>query len=59
MRMVLVWIDKYKDTVSKTFSYHKLLTTGDFILTVNYSRHYYNRSEILAPFNTNFNSFWK
>ena len=27
---------KYKDTVSKTFSYHKLLTTGDFIL-IGYS----------------------
>ena len=30
---------KYKDTVSKTFPYHKLLTIGDFILT-NTSRSY-------------------
>ena len=28
--------EDYKDTVSKTFSYHKLLTTGDFILSDNY-----------------------
>ena len=62
----LNWEDcnKYKDTVSKTFTYHKLLTTGDFILEDN--RPYYKRSNQLAPFNTyvklintNFNSFWK
>ena len=35
----LDWEDrnKYNDTVSKTFSYHKLLTTGDFILTETFS----------------------
>ena len=57
----LNWEDrkKYKDTVSKTFSYHKLLSTSDFILKDSLSIHYYNHSETLAPFNTNFNSFWK
>ena len=56
----LNWKDcnKYKDTVSKTFSYHKLLTTGDFILKDSLPIHYYNR-KTLAAFNTNFNSFWK
>ena len=48
--------NKYKDTVSKTFSYHKLLTTGDFILEDEDDRslHYYNRFQTLAP-----NSLWK
>ena len=50
--------NKYKNTVSKTFSYHKLLTTGDFILKDD-NLFYYNRFQKLAPFNTNFNSFWK
>ena len=49
---------KLKDTVSKTFSYHKVLTTGDFILKNDHPCHY-KCSEILVPFNTNFNSFWK
>ena len=55
------WEDcnKYKDTLSKTFSYHKLLTTGDFILKDGLPIHYYNCSETLAAFNTNFNFFWK
>ena len=55
----LDWEDrnKYKDTVSKTFSYHKLLTTGDFILTERYFW-YARRDKILAHCNTNFNSFW-
>ena len=51
--------NKYKDTVSKTFSYHKLLTTGDFILEDDCFYDYYNRFQILAAFNTNLNSFWK
>ena len=48
--------NKYKDTVSKTFSYHKLLTTGDFILEDEDDRsyHYYKRFQTLAP-----NSLWK
>ena len=52
----LDWEDcnKYKDTISKTFSYHKLLTTGDFILKNDHPC-YYKYSEI--PFNVN--SFWK
>ena len=46
--------EDYKDTVSKKFSNHKLLTTGDFIF---YNRHYF--SEMLVHiFDTNFNSFW-
>ena len=49
--------NKYKDTVSKTFSYHKLLTIGDFILTKRYFW-YALRNKILAHCNTNFNSFW-
>ena len=55
----LNWEDcnKYNDTVSKTFSYHKLLTTGDFILTKRYFW-YALRNKILAHCNTNFNSFW-
>ena len=57
----LNWEDrnKYNDTVSKTFSYHKLLTTGDFILTEMYAYSWYTvRDKILAHCNTNFNSFW-
>ena len=55
----LDWEDcnKYKDIVSKTFSYHKLLTTGDFILEED-SFYHYKRFQTLAPFNTNFNSLW-
>ena len=45
-----------KDTVSKKSSNRKLLTTGDFILTVNYSWVY--NSEMLALFDNNLNSFW-
>ena len=48
--------EDYSDTVSKRFSNHKLLTTGDFILTESYFCH--NPSEILAHFDTNFNSLW-
>ena len=48
---------KYTDTLSKTFSSHKLLTTGDFILTERYFW-YARRDKILAHCNTNFNSFW-
>ena len=47
--------EDYKDTVSNKFSNRKLLTTGDFILRVTY-RWGYN-SEMLAHFDTNFNSF--
>ena len=49
----LNWEDcnKYKDTVSKTFSYHKLLTTGDFILEED-SFYHYKHFQTLAPFNT-------
>ena len=57
----LDWEDrnKYNDTVSKTFSYHKLLTTGDFILIEMYPYSWYaRRDKILAHCNTNFNSFW-
>ena len=50
--------NKCKDTLSKTFSYHKLLTTDDFILEQG-PYHHHNRFQTLAPFNTNFNSFWK
>ena len=50
--------NKYKDTLSKTFSYHKLLTTDDFILEQG-PYHHHNLFQTLAPFNTNFNSFWK
>ena len=50
---------KYKDTVSKTFSYHKLLTTGDFVLTDSYKSLCYSsyslRNETLSHY---FNSFW-
>ena len=48
---------KYTDIVSKTFSSHKLLTTGDFILTERYFW-YARRDKMLAHCNTNFNSFW-
>ena len=48
--------EDYKDAVSKRFSNHKLLTTGDFILTESYYWHYL--SKMLAHFVTNFNSFW-
>ena len=44
----------YKDTVSKKFSYHKLLTTGDLILTHTYPA----SNKILSLFNTNLKSFW-
>ena len=50
----VVFQEDYKDTVSKKFSNHKLLTIGDFILR---SWGYYP-SEIPASFDTNFNSFW-
>ena len=50
----------YKDTVSKRFSYHKLLTTGDLILT-RYGCHmeYLWITRILFRHTTNCNSFWK
>ena len=48
--------EDYKDTVSKRFSYHKLLTTGDLILTTH---HYSSCNKILTLFNTNLKSFWR
>ena len=47
--------EDYKDTVSKRFSYHKLLTTGDFILMTCY---YSPCNTILTLFNTNMKSLW-
>ena len=47
--------EDYKDTVSKRFSYHKLLTTGDLILMTHY---YSSCNKILTLFNTNLKSFW-
>ena len=55
----LDWED-HMDKVSKTFSYHKLLTTGDF--TLKDECNYFLpslRNEILVRFNTNLNSFWR
>ena len=49
--------NKYNDTVSKIFSYHKLLTTGDFILRETFFW-YALKNKMLAHCNTNFNSFW-
>ena len=46
--------NKYKDTVSKTFSYHKLLTTSDFVFIGNYKSLCYS-SETPSHY---FNSFW-
>ena len=46
--------NKYTDTVSKTFSYHKLLTTSDFVLIGNYKSLFYS-SETPSHY---FNSFW-
>ena len=50
---------KYKDAVSKTFSYHKLLITDDFVLTNSYKSLCYSsyslRNERLSHY---FNSFW-
>ena len=50
----LNWEDcnKYKDTVSKTFSYHKLLSTSDFVLA---DRSLCYSSKMLSHY---FNSFW-
>ena len=48
---------KCQAAVSETFSYHKLLTTGDFILTDRYWESLYSIA-VLARYNTNFNSFW-
>ena len=45
----------YKDTVSKKFPYHKLLTTGDFLLMTH---RYSSCNTILSLFNTNLKSFW-
>ena len=50
--------EHYKDTVSKRFTDHKLLTTGDFILTESYYFYSCCLREMLAHFDTNFNSFW-
>ena len=46
----------YMDTVSKIFSYHKILTAGDFILVDEVDIG--SRYEILSRFDTNLNSFW-
>ena len=46
--------EDYKDTISKKFSNRKLLTTGDFILRKCCLFFY----EMLAHFDTDFNSFW-
>ena len=50
----------YKDTVSKRFPYHKLLTTGDLIFA-KYSYHMENHWINKMPFRhtTDCNSFWK
>ena len=45
--------EDYKDMVSIRFSCHKLLTTGDLILTI-----YPSCNIILSLFNTNLKSFW-
>ena len=49
----------YKDTVSKRFSYHKLLITGDLILKYCYHMENYWFTRILFRHTTNCNSFWK
>ena len=54
----IVFPEDYKDTISKKFSNCKLLTTGDFILRVRQIHGWGYPSEMLAHFDTNFNSFW-
>ena len=53
----------YKDTVSKRFPHHKLLTTGDLILTEHCARDCwctdYWITSIPFHYTTNCNSFWK
>ena len=50
----------YKDTVSKRFSYHKLLTTGDLILTKYcYCMGDHWITKMSFRHTTNCNSFWK
>ena len=50
----------YKDTVSKRFPRHKLLTTGDLILRENCDKWCTNHCITGIPFQhtTNFNTFW-
>ena len=47
----------YKDTVSKRFSYHKLLTTGDLILKYCCHMEYHWITRMLFRHTTNWNSF--
>ena len=46
-----------RETISKAFSHHKLLTTGDFVLLKSINRAV-NRDELLGCFDVNFNSLW-
>ena len=46
----------YMTAVSRTFSNHKLFTTGDFILSQDTREDY--RDEILGRFNTDLSSLW-
>ena len=48
--------EDYKDTISKRFSHHQLMTTGDLMLTESY--YWHPLSKMLTHFVTNFNSFW-
>lgn len=50
----------YKDTVSKRFPRHKLLTTGDLILRENCGKWctYHCITRIPFQHTTNFHSFW-
>ena len=53
---VRLYQQDYVDTVSKIFSYHKLLTTGNFILQGGHSL---DRSDLLSHFSTDFKSLWR
>ena len=48
--------EEYKDTVSKTFSYHKLLTAGNFSI-LQYSLRF-SKHQLLGCFCANLNSLW-
>ena len=48
--------EEYMDTVTKTFSYQKLLTAGNFMI-LEYGLHF-SKHEILSCFSANLNSLW-
>ena len=48
--------EHYVDTVSKEFSYHKLVTTGNFIVEDEHSL--IRKGDLTSHFNTNFTSLW-